>query len=223
MKNGPMDHPDDEVLADRLKRLNEPPATPRDRMWDRIDAARRDRRGRTAPLLFRHPRRHSALWRTAAAAAAVLVLGFGIGRLTGPGPVPFPAAVTDPTEAVSGAPVRVRDDIYRLAAIDLFSRADVLLTDVKARPCSTSDLGEVPAWAGGMLLQTRLLMDTPVAGDPEVRSLLEDLELVLAQIAGLSRNDCSRDMAWIKDGLQERSTLNRLRVLTDSGAPGRAL
>ena len=214
-------HPPAVAGADGLGRLNEPPETPRDRMWERIEAARREVRGVPSSAIGR--RRPTTLWAMVAAAAAVLVLGIGIGRLTGPEPAPVPVAVTEQPSTDGTAAVPLRDGIYRLAAVDLFLRADVLLTDVKARSCSTLDPGEVPAWAGGMLLQTRLLMDSPVADDPEVLSLLEDLELVLAQIAGLSRNNCSRDMAWIKEGLQERSTLNRLRVLTDRGAPGRAL
>ena len=44
----------------------------------------------------------------------------------------------------------------------------------------------MPEWAGGLLLQTRLLLDSPVADDPEMQELLEELELVLAQIVSLS-------------------------------------
>jgi len=65
------------------------------------------------------------------------------------------------------------------------------------------------------LLQTRLLLDAPATRDIELIGLLEDLELVLAQIVGLSRDNCARDVAWIKQGLQERSTLDRLRMMSD--------
>jgi len=108
----------------------------------------------------------------------------------------------------------VEVDPYRLAARDLFSRADFLLTDFKVRSCGKDDLSEVPAWAGGMLVQTRLLMDTDVAEDVEMKILLDELELVLAQIVGLSRDNCARDMAWIRRGLQERDTIDRLRTVS---------
>ena len=75
----------------------------------------------------------------------------------------------------------------------------------------------MPEWAGGMLVQTRLLMGTPVADDPAVLELLEDLELVLAQIVGISRDNCARDMAWIRSGLENRSTIDRLRRMSGDG------
>jgi hypothetical protein len=55
---------------------------------------------------------------------------------------------------------------------------------------------------------------TSAADDIEMNNLLEELELVLAQIVGLSRNNCARDMAWIRQGLQERSTIDRLRTVS---------
>ena len=217
-------------LADRMSHLhNPPPETPRERMWDRIDEARRERRGVVNPD-FRSHRRSGPMWRMASVAAAVLVLGIGIGRMTGPAPRSIPVVIDSETPGPGGSDTlsekprfEVSDQIYQLAAVDLFTRADVLLTDVKVRSCTSLDLGEIPSWAGGMLLQTRLLLDSPVAADPKVQGLLEELELVLAQISGLSRANCAREMAWIKDGMKERSTLDRLRVLADSGAPGRAL
>jgi hypothetical protein len=81
----------------------------------------------------------------------------------------------------------------------------------------------MPSWAGGMLLQTRLLMETPVGRDPETRALLMDLELVLAQIAGISQNNCARDVAWIRDAMTEQATIDRLRLARPVSAAGRPL
>ena len=216
---------DDKDLRDMAKKhLGDAPETPRDRMWERIDAARRDRRGIVQPDFT--PRRPS-IWRVTGRGvgiAATLALGMLIGRfLFDGGPADPPVHVADNGNGteVQGPglhdPVQVQRDVYRLAANDLFGRADFLLTDFKVRSCGTGDLTTVPEWAGGMLVQTRLLMGTPVADDPEVSALLEDLELVLAQIVGLSRDHCARDMAWIRSGLENRSTIDRLRRMADAG------
>jgi hypothetical protein len=68
-----------------------------------------------------------------------------------------------------------------------------------------------------MLVQTRLLMDTSVDEDPGMHALLQELEMVLAQIAGLSPEHCARDMAWIRRGLQDRATIDRLRMMSAGG------
>jgi hypothetical protein len=203
---------DDKELEKMARTHNPPPEVPRDRMWEKIDAARSDRRGVVQPDFT--PRRSPAfrILRMAAGVAAILVLGVFIGRMSEqqPAPVPVPVAVHE----VQTTDSEIKKDIYRLAARDLFSRADFLLTDFKVRSCGKDDLSEVPAWAGGMLVQTRLLMDTDVAEDVQMKNLLDELELVLAQIVGLSRDNCAGDMAWIRQGLQERDTIDRLRTVS---------
>jgi hypothetical protein len=207
---------DDKELDKLARSHNQPPEVPRDRMWEKIDAARNGRRGVVQPDFT--PRRSPAfrIMRIAAGVAAILVLGVFIGRMTQrqPGPTPGSGPVPVAVHEVEAIDPDIKKDIYRLATRDLFSRADYLLTDFKVRSCGKDDLSEVPAWAGGMLVQTRLLMDTDVAEDVEMKILLDELELVLAQIVGLSRDNCASDMAWIRQGLQERDTIDRLRTVS---------
>jgi len=207
---------DDKEWAELVRGANEPPAVPRERMWWAIDSARRERRHlAVVPPAQKFSVGTGRIWRLVAATAAVLVLGVAIGRLTVTPEAPV-AVVADgqiqPRSTINPAAER---KVYRLATADLFGRADFRLTDFRLRSCSQQTPGEAPAWAGGMLLQTRLLLDAPATRDIELIGLLEDLELVLAQIVGLSRDNCARDVAWIKQGLQERSTLDRLRMMSD--------
>jgi hypothetical protein len=211
---------DDREIRDLAREhLDDVPETPRDRMWERIDADRRDRRRGVQPDFT--PRRRS-FWRVTGRGvgiAATLALGMVIGRFLTDGgagdvPVVAPTAGTEVQGPGLNDPADVQRDVYRLAANDLFGRADFLLTDFKVRSCGAADLQAVPEWAGGMLVQTRLLMGTSVADDRATRELLEDLELVLAQIVGLSRDNCVRDMAWIRSGLENRSTIDRLRRMS---------
>jgi hypothetical protein len=206
---------DDKEISEMARDHNPPPEVPVERMWAKIDAARAERRKIVEPDFT--PRRSPAfrILRLGAAVAAVLTVGVFIGRVTRqPETVPVVPAPVVATSQEEPAPRDVRKDIYALAARDLFSRADFLLTDFKVRSCGKDDLSRVPDWAGGMLVQTRLLLDTPVAEDVAMKNLLEDLELVLAQIVGLSKNDCARDMAWIRQGLKDRSTIDRLRTVS---------
>lgn len=205
---------DEKELKEMARTHNRPPEVPRDRMWKKIDAARADRRGLLQPDFATRRSPAFSILRLAAGMAAILVLGVFIGRMTQqPESTPMPVAVHEIESIDPG----VKKDIYRLATRALFSRADFLLTDFKVRSCGKDDMSEVPAWAGGMLVQTRLLMDTAVAEDIEMKNLLEELELVLAQIVGLSRNNCADDMAWIRKGLQERATIDRLRTVSGGG------
>jgi len=213
----------DNEWEDMVRGVNKPPEVPRDRMWQAIDAARKEsRQVVTAPEFQRTGGTTSRWWRVAATMAAVLVLGVAIGRMTVTPDTPVAVNETPTTTTVARTTVNraTAREVDRLAASDLFGRADYLLTDFKVRTCAQDDLGARPSWAGGLLLQTRLLLDSSVAKDAEMHQLLEELELVLAQIVGLSRDNCARDMAWIKQGLQERSTLDRLRMVSAGGDQG---
>jgi hypothetical protein len=207
----------DELVEAMREKHNAPPPTPRDRMWERIEAARRARRN-VVHLPDRAPRRRP-VWRIGLSAAAVLLLGIAIGRMTLPPGAPPEVAdagstspATAPAAAAGRAPRDETTALVRHAAVDLFDRADVLLTGLKVAACGDRELAPVPAWAGGMLSQTRLLLDSPLADDPEMKNLLLDLELVLARIAGLSREDCARDVDRIRRDIADNATLDRLRL-----------
>lgn len=222
----------DELVNELAQQRHEPPPVPRDRMWRQIDAARASRR--TDPVAdARRTWRPTLQWLTLrriwypAAVAIVLVVGISIGRHMDLGDtspqmavVPHDSLATETPQLESSN----NDLVYQLAAVDLFNRADVLLTDFQTTDCGKTPQDEVvPEWAGGMLLQTRLLLSSPVAENRELSPLLEDLELVLAQIVGISANNCVRDRAWIREGLDERFTLDRLRVAADSGPKLRSI
>jgi len=209
---------DFDELVDEMKRShNPPPEVPRDRMWARIEERRRRERTPDA-----RPAAPAAPWwrpwRAGLAVAAVLVLGIALGRMTlRPDAGPRLAQGVDepadaPAVAAAPEPARERSALVHYAAVSLFHRADALLTGLKTERCGQSELEPVPAWAGGMLVQTRLLLDSDLAADPDLKSLLLDLELILARIADLSREDCAADVDRIRKDLHDKSTLDRLRL-----------
>jgi hypothetical protein len=66
------------------------------------------------------------------------------------------------------------------------------------------------ARASELLTTTRLLLDSPAAADPKVRALLEDLELVLAQVAHLETEQGRVELELIAQALEQRDLLPRL-------------
>jgi len=184
-----------------------PPATPREEIWARITAERARRREARTTIVLRP-------WlRWTLAAAAVLTLGVGIGRLT------VPRGASRSTVAEAG---RTGSDIaYRVAATQYLTRTEALLTDFRAE-ARTSQGGrpdaQFSAQARDLLVTTRLMLDSPAAKDQRLKSLLEDLEVMLAQIAQLPADHRGNDVEFINQGLDQRSVLLRLRAA--SPAPG---
>lgn len=198
-----MDDRDFENLVEQMADAhNPPPPTPRERMWRRVEARR-------VPSARRRPRVNRMVW----AAAAVLLLGVGIGRWSRPPESAGPVAVVQPA-AKPGYP-----DLYQQTTLTLFNKADALLTDFRLGGCEAAELDPTTKWATGMLTQARLLQGTPAGDDPELAGLLQDLELVLVQIVAINPDNCDSDVAWIRSGLNERATLDRLRAVTDRSTP----
>ena len=63
------------------------------------------------------------------------------------------------------------------------------------------------------------MLDSPAAQDARLKGLLEDLELVLAQIAQLPSSGDREGVRSINQGLDQRSVLLRLRTANPAG-PG---
>ena len=62
------------------------------------------------------------------------------------------------------------------------ARTVALLTTVRDEDPSTAPVADLDGWARELLSTTRLLLDEPQLRDERTRRLLQDLELVLAQI-----------------------------------------
>ena len=188
----------DERFRDAVRSYNAPPETPRDEMWARIQAARRS----DARVLELKPRRLA--WPIAA--AAVLALGIGIGRLSvGTGTTTWEGPSTNVTT-------------YRLAAQEHLGQSEAFLTLFRTSLARPTDQRLASASARQLLATNRLLLDSPAAAEPATRLLLEDLELVLAEIAQLAPGSRDEDLELIRDGLERGDVMPRLRTAVPAGA-----
>ena len=208
----------DERLDERIREVageyRDPPATPRDEIWNRIEAARRSRApARTDVVNLANRRR---IWfRTTLALAAVLALGVAIGRWMVPelrsGATGAPAA----TVATRERPAQEArgETVVRYYALNHLRRVDYLLTDYQTGHVTE----EFRASSRDLLAETRQLLDSPRLTDPQIRRLLEDLEMLLAQIAQLAPNGPGGERALIDDNMAERAIRPRLRNAIPAG------
>jgi hypothetical protein len=108
---------------------------------------------------------------------------------------------------------------YQLTAVRHLSEAEALLTSFRTRTTADQQMdAQLGTWARELLSNTRLLLDSPVANDPQRRPLLEDLELVLVQIVQLSPGSTSQDRELIEKTLQHDHVMTRLRTAIPAGA-----
>jgi hypothetical protein len=199
----------EEFLRETADGYNRPNEVPRDQMWAAIEEARRA--GRPVRRIGRPV---WVLWGTGIAAA--LVMGIAIGRFWGgPGAAPLAEGTVAPSEAGDGA--------YRWAAAEHLGQVETFLTGFQidarlGRPVSST--GES---ASDLLSMTRLLLDAPSSDDVQLRALLEDVELVLAQIATYTDRAPSSELNLIDESIEQRSVLFRLRTAMSAGPGGTAL
>lgn len=109
-------------------------------------------------------------------------------------------------------------DAFDVVAARHLSRSEVFLTLFRDALRGDEPAAELsPATARQLLVRNRLLLDSPAAREPRMRRLLEDLELVLAQIAQLPDENQSEDSELITDGMEAGDVLTRLRSATSTG------
>jgi hypothetical protein len=198
-----MDDRFEERMRDAARDYHQPPETPRDAMWAAIAA---ERRRRAEPRVF--VVRPALRW--GLAMAAVLLVGIAIGRW-------MPSTTTAST--TGNIATRSTSDVaYSVAAVQYLNSTETLLTgfraDARAGHVDTLFIDR----ARELLSSTRLLLQCPAGQDPHLKPLLEDLELVLAQIALLpgSRRD-TLDVDLITQGMDQQSVLTRLRTAIPVG------
>lgn len=207
-------------LVDAARRTyNAPPVTPREEMWAAIEAARGGdiarRRDRRRPPASR--------WtRVGIGIAAALLVGVGLGRMSRGGPAlpTLPAAVSV-GEATSGATTA-----YGVAAAEHLGRTEALLTTFHSQAMTGALDAELHGWATDLLSSTRMLLDSPATEDPALRVLLEDLELILAQISQLpvaGDTQAQAELDIVRDAIEQADVLPKLRTAApESAGPQRS-
>ncbi len=166
--------PPEETLRAMRAAYHSPPEAPRDEMWAEIAAAMPERsrslhvlplgRQGRSPAELRFASR--GLWGVlATAAAALLVMGIGLGRLS-VNPTVTPAEVSSRSQAGEIATTPIRAGSFRAAAVGHLSRTESLLTMVSSDARTGRVDAEMSEWARSLLLQTRLLIDSPASDDP---------------------------------------------------------
>jgi hypothetical protein len=194
-----------------IRRLAEaalrPPPVPREELWTRIQAERATQGPDAAPSGDVRRLRSRLGFLLPLAAAALVALAFGLGRWTAPSRVA--PALPMPRAAGSSTAVQAM-------AAEYLGHTEIFLTDFRAAARSGHPDSTAPAEARRLLSTARLLLDSRAAEDVRLRALLEDLELVLAEITQLPAAPHG-DINLITDGLDRRGTLGRLRSAVPAG------
>jgi hypothetical protein len=212
-----MDDRLDDLFQDAAREYNDPPETPREEIWAAIMAARKEtettENAEEPGVLPLHPIRHLRPFRFAAGIAALLALGIGLGRLSVP-----KSQVAAPGTVASQTGPRLNSAAYQLTTTEHLSQSEAFLTLFRASLRGNAGNEQLAAATARQLLATnRLLLDSPAAKDGKTRLLLQDLELVLAEIAQLSPQSRRRDLDLITQGLERGGVMSRLRTAVPSG------
>lgn len=183
------------LMKDAADFYNRPPAAPLDEMWATIE-------GESFGTALPRTRRLNLLANPWLRMAAVLVLGIAIGRgMHRTPPVVTPA----PTTAADAS------DSYQLTTDRYLAQTVSLLVQLPKQLQSGHTDTAFIARANKSLATVRLLMDSPAASNPRLRSLFEDLELVLVQVVQMPKGGSATDASLIQQAMQQRAVMPRLR------------
>jgi hypothetical protein len=203
----------DRLMRDAARTYNRPPEiVPFDEMWDGIERERDGGADSDVPphpvWLERRARRRSAMrW---ARMAAVLMIGIALGR--GSAFLPIGRAADVSSSRVALADPAPMSDQDRSTTNAYLGQAAALMISLPGELRSTHRDTAFVARATNLLLQTRLLIDSPTANDPALHSLFQDLEVVLAQVVRLPSTHDPMQVDLVTNALEQRDVLPRLRL-----------
>jgi hypothetical protein len=192
----------DELLTDARRSYRAPPDAPLDAIWSRVDA----------DLFAAKPVRRAPGWRTfAGAIAATLVLGVLIGRTTAARELALPFALKQaatPAQLASNTAAAP----YQRTMQEFLGSTAVLIAALPANGRPGTNDTKIAEQARALLGTARLLLDSPVGREQRTKDLLEDLELVLAQVARLQSQRPGEALTMINEALEERDVVPRIRT-----------
>lgn len=205
----------DERTREALRGYRVPPEPPLDAMWEVIEAQHfgapvvaisshtvADRVGRRRRLA-------APTWGIVLTAiAASLLIGISVGRMSRG---VAPQIAHQPNEGVYEY-WAANAEPYRQATTEYLGQTAALLTALPAAARDGRPDARFIGQATDLLSTTRLLLDSPAAAtDSRLKDLLEDLELVLAQLSRLPAGQGGTEIDLITEALERRDVVPRLR------------
>jgi hypothetical protein len=206
-------HDDDEKFDDFLrhaaKDYNAPVAPRTDALWAAIEPevarAIAPKRRSMRPFTFL----------VGAAVAATLVLGVAIGRWTSRTTETRPVATRSTTADSSSMGPHAR-----AVTLEHFAEAEVFLTSVRSELKAGLPDADRARRSRDLLVRTRVLLGASQHRAPEVARLLEDLELLLAEIAALPSAGSSLDQTLLDESMRDGNVIPRIRATLPARAAG---
>ncbi len=201
---------DDHALDDAIRMAREsyhvPPEPDLDAMWRRIEIRRGARGARPAPRVA------VRTWGWVAGVAAAIVVAFSLGRWSAPASTRLAPAIDD-ARAIAEDASRIPAPVNTVAT-QLLGQTAELLTAIPVNGDDPNSDARFAQQASDLLVTTRLLLDARGAqNDPSLRVLLEDLELVLAQVARLRAGETRTERELITEALAQQDLVPRIRII----------
>lgn len=209
-------HDDDEKFDDFLRhgaKDYNAPVTPRaDAIWAGIE---RDVAQAIAPrrAAFRPTMLHIGL-----GLAATLVIGVAVGRWS---TLQAPAG-TATTVAAAPPPTDATNRHARAITLDHLADAEIFLTTVRSELKTGVADAERRERSRDLLVRTRVLLGATHSRSPEVARLLEDLELLLAEIAAMpaERERSPLDEKLLDESMRDGDIIPRIRATLPAHVAG---
>jgi hypothetical protein len=206
----------DEFIRQGAKEYRASVTPPADAIWAAIEA------DVTKAIAPKAKSRSFASLRTTAwiglGIAATLLVGVGVGRWTARNTVA-------PVNATATARTTTADSVSsnshaRAVTLDHLADAEVFLTAVRAELKSGQADAERAERSRDLLVRTRVLLGSSRNRTPEVERLLEDLELLLAEIAALPQSHSSLDKTLLDESMRNGNIIPRIRATLPARAAG---
>jgi hypothetical protein len=198
----------DKLLQDAARRWRVPADPPLEEIWSAVAAELKGRDESRETRAERFSPRRPGWGMVAIAASMALVLGAAGGyaaHRTGAGT----AVAVAPSHAA--LPVAGASFTDQHAMSELVGRTAVLLAALPSDTGTAAIAPELTREGVSLLVTTRALLDSPLGRTPRLHNLLEDLELVLAQVARIEPARRHDDVQFIQTALDEHDLVPRLR------------
>lgn len=102
---------------------------------------------------------------------------------------------------------------YQLVVLQHLAGSEAMITSFRASARQGKVDAELATWSRELLSTTRMLEASPVTTDPTMKRLLEDLELVIAQIAQYTTRGTNNtdELDLIEQSIDKRGVITKLR------------